>query len=218
MPKMGTKMPTMGMSNAKSDKQQPISMVDALFTNTQQSVLALLFGQTGQNFYTNEIIRRAGGGSGAVQRELARLVRSGLVTVTRIGSQNHYQANPDAPIFEELSGLIQKTAGLATPIRNSLEPVADAISFAFVYGSVAKQHDSAYSDIDLLIISDTLGYADVYALLEPTGQQLGRSIQPTLYTMAELQRRITTDNAFVRRVIEQPKIWIFGDESGLPAG
>ena len=77
-------------------------MAETLFFRTQQNVLGLLFGQPGQSFYTNEIIKKPGGGSGAVQRELSRLLRSGLVTVARIGSQKHYQANPDSPLFTEL--------------------------------------------------------------------------------------------------------------------
>ncbi len=71
----------------------------ALFTKTQQRVLSVLFGQARRSFYANEIIGLAGSGSGAVQRELARLETSGLVTVHRVGNQKHYQANHDAPIL-----------------------------------------------------------------------------------------------------------------------
>ena len=91
----------------------PTDPADALFTATQQRVLALLFGEPGRSFYTSELIDRIGAGSGAVQRELKRLAESGLVTVKRIGNQKHYQANPDSPVFEELCGLVRKTVGLA---------------------------------------------------------------------------------------------------------
>ena len=90
---------------------------DALFTKTQQRVLAVLFGQTQRSFYANEIIGLAGSGSGAVQRELARLESSGLVTVHRIGNQKHYQANHNAPIFAELRGIVLKTFGVADVLR-----------------------------------------------------------------------------------------------------
>src|ERR1700730_8735606 len=71
-------------------------------------------------------------GVGAVERELSKLERSGLVSVERIGNQRHYRANRDAPIFEELQSLVVKT--LAEPIKKSLQPYADAIKMAFVYG------------------------------------------------------------------------------------
>ena len=119
------------------------SLADALFTATQQRVLGLLFGQPERSFYANELIALTGSGSGAVQRELARLAASGLVVVRLIGRQKHYQANPDSPIFAELCGIASKTIGLAEPLRQALAPLAPRIRAAFVYGSVAKRQDTA---------------------------------------------------------------------------
>jgi predicted nucleotidyltransferase len=218
MPISGTIMPDMGIYTEQSKQQPPLNMADALYSRTQQSVLGLLFGQPDKSFYTNEIIKKSGGGSGAVQRELSRLVRSGLVTVERIGSQKHYQANPRAPIFTELCAIINKTVGLVDPLKAVLEPFLADIRLAFVYGSVAKGKDSASSDIDLMIISDSLTYADVFPALERVSTELGRAIQPTLYTWAELEKRIKSDNAFVKRVLAQPKIWIKGTEREFPSG
>ncbi len=211
-------MPNMGTAPIRSEQGQPLSMVDALFSKTQQNVLALLFGQSSQSFYTNEIIRRSGGGSGAVQRELSRLVRSGLVTVKRIGSQNHYQANPEAPLFTELCSIINKTVALVEPLTTALKPFLTDIGLAFVYGSVAKKRDTASSDIDLMIISNGLTYADIFPALEAASDKLQRSIQPTIYSLDELTRRVDSDNSFIKRVLEQPKIWIIGKDSDLPFG
>ena len=196
----------------------PVSgIADALFTKVQQRVLAVLFGNPGRSFYANEVIALAGSGTGAVQRELARLEAAGLVTVTRVGRQKHYQANAAAPVFEELRGLVLKTSGLADVLRNALAPLAAQISAAFVYGSVAKRQDTAKSDIDLMVVSDSLTYADVFGALEPLSAKLGRAINPTVYSRRELARRRKEDNAFVTRVLAQPKVWIIGTEDDLPA-
>ena len=211
-------MPNMSISVIKSKQGQPLSMVDALFSKTQQNVLALHFGQAEKSFYTNEIIRKTGGGSGAVQRELSRLVRSGLTTVKRIGSQNHYQANPDAPLFAELCSIVNKTVALVEPLKTALKPFIQNIELAFVYGSVAKKSDTASSDIDLMIVSDELTYADVFPALEDISAELQRGIQPTIYSHEELTKRIHSDNSFIKRVLEQPKVWIIGQENELPTG
>jgi predicted nucleotidyltransferase len=218
MPNIGINMPNMSTIPIRSKQGQPLSMVDALFSKTQQSVLALLFGQPGQSFYTNEIFRKSGGGSGAVQRELSRLVRSGLATVKRIGSQNHYQANPDAPLFVELCSIVNKTVALVEPIKSVLQPFLTHIELAFVYGSVAKKSDTASSDIDLMIISDSLTYAEVFTILEEVSAKLQRNIQPTIYSPEELTKRIQSDNSFIKRVLKQSKVWIIGKDSELPAG
>lgn len=190
-------------------------LADALFSGTQQRVLALLFGQPDRSFYANELIALVRGGSGAVQRELARLAKSGLVTVRVSGNQKHYQANRASPIFEELCGIARKTMGLAEPLRAALAPLAKRIKAAFIYGSVAKRQDAAGSDVDLMLISDELSYPDVYGTLEAVSQQLGRTVNPTIYASKELAQRIASGGSFVKRVLEQPKIWLLGDENAL---
>lgn len=154
-------------------------------------------------------------GKGAVQRELADLSAAGLLTVSRQGNQTHYQANAAAPVFEELRGLILKTMGLADVLRAALSPLAAQIDAAFVYGSVARQQDTAQSDVDVLVISLDLGYADIFGALETAASKLGRKVNPTLYTPAEFQKRLESGNAFVTRTLQQPKIWLMGNEEKL---
>ena len=191
------------------------STADALFPAARQRVLAVLFGSPDRSFYANELIALARSGTGAVQRELASLLAAGLITVRDQGNQKHYQANAASPVFAELRGLVLKTVGLADVLRAALAPLEDQVAAAFVYGSVARQQDTAASDVDVLIVSDALGYAEVFGALEGAAQTLGRTINPTLYTRAELARRRAQDNAFVTRVLDQPRIWLMGDEEVL---
>jgi predicted nucleotidyltransferase len=192
-------------------------LADALFAKVQQRVLGVLFGNPRRSFYANEVIGLARSGTGAVQRELARLEAAGLVTVTRVGKQKHYQANAASPVFEELRALVLKTSGLADLLRGALAPVAQSVRAAFVYGSIAKGEDTAASDVDLMVISDRLTYSDLFAVLEEASSQLGRKVSPTIYSSKELLRRIKQDNAFVTRVLAQPKLWLIGDDSDLAA-
>ncbi len=212
---MGIFVPNMGMNVSPSGRRT--GLASALFPGTKQRVLGLLFGQPARSFYASELIGLTGSGSGAVQRELASLAQSGLVNVRAIGKQKHYQANPDSPIFMELCGLVQKTVGLAEPLREALAPLAAQIKAAFVYGSVAQRKDTAASDIDLLILSDHVAYGDVFAALEPVAGRLGRTVNPTILTRPEFTRRSTAREAFLSRVLTQPKVWIIGDQGELPA-
>ena len=197
--------------------QARTGIADALFSATQQRVLALLFGQPGRSFFTNELIGLVGAGSGAVQREVKRLVESGLVTVTRLGSQKHYQANAAAPIYEELRGIVTKTLGPAEVLRTALAPLGDTVRLALVYGSVAKGSDTAQSDIDLLLVSDTLTLEQVYEVLAPVEAQLGRRVSPTLYSVAEFRRRRTSGNPFLTKVLAGETIPLTEDREDLLA-
>lgn len=192
-------------------------LADALFSSTQQRVLGLLFGQPNRSFFANELIALTGSGSGAVQRELKCLAESGLVTVVRMGKQKHYQANPKSPIYGELCTIAAKTFGLAEPLRAALQSLADRIDAAFIFGSVAWKTDTGSSAIDLMVLSDALAYADVFAAVEPVLARIGRPVTPTVYSAADLARKIAQDNAFATRMMAQPKIWLIGNEESFPA-
>jgi len=210
----------MGIKDIQQTRTRSVhsnGIADALFTKVQQRVLGVLYGNPGRSFYANEVIGLAGTGTGAVQRELARLERAGLVTVKRVGNQKHYQANAAAPVFKELRGLVLKTSGLADELRAALSSLTDQITAAFVYGSVARGQDTAESDIDLMVVSDSLSYADLFAKLEESTNRLGRPVNPTVYSQQELATRVHADNAFIKRVLEQPKPWLIGEENVLTA-
>ena len=163
----------------------------------------------------SELIRLTGSGSGAVQRELKRLVSSGLVTVTRLGRQKHHRANTDSPVFLELLGLVRKTVGLGEPIREALEPLSDQIKLAFIYGSVAEGVDGADSDIDLLVVGNEVMLEDLYLALSPVEAMLDRQVSPTLYTEREFADRKVEGGTFLMRVLAGERLLLVGtlDES-----
>jgi predicted nucleotidyltransferase len=219
-PELGAIIPNMGVIKDSGEAGYAVSgcgIADALFNRVQQRVLGILFGNPDRSFYSNELVSMAESGTGAVFRELRRLAEAGIVTVEKIGRQKHYQANPECPVFDELRGLVLKTVGLGDMLRAALAPLSKTISLAFVYGSVAKGSDTADSDVDLLVVSDDLSYAQLYEALEDAIRQLGKVVNPTVYTRAEFSQRQRDENAFIARVLKQPKIWILGNPNELQA-
>jgi predicted nucleotidyltransferase len=211
VPEMGMIIPEMGTTSSKPRT----GLADALFTPVQQRVLGLLFGQPDRRFQSAEIIRLAKGGVGAVHRQLGRLAEADLVTVTRSGNQKHYQARRDSPVFEELHSLIVKTVGVAEPLRQALARKARAIRAAFVYGSVAKGTDRARSDIDLMVISDSLRYSDLFEALQAAEAVLGRTINPTVMTVAQWRAKRARADSFAARVAGQPRVFVIGSDDDL---
>jgi predicted nucleotidyltransferase len=194
---------------------EAMSISNALFSKVQQRVLGLIFGQPDRSFYVSEILRNVHSGTGAVERELSRLQRSGLVSVERIGNQKHYQANHQSPIFAELQSLVVKTVAMTEPLRKSLEPYSDNIKAAFVYGSVAKGTDTASSDIDLMVIGDELNYSELYAALQNVEDVLGRKVSPVFLSLKDWRRKVSEKGSFVGKVNLLPKIFVLGSEQGL---
>ncbi len=194
-----------------------MSTAAALFTDAQQKLYRWLFGQPTRSFHLSELRRLSGLGSASLQRELNRLVEAGVVHSEYVGNQRHFQANAAAPIYVELVALVQKTVGIAEPLKTILERFRDEITCAFVYGSIAKETEVAGSDIDLLIVSDVLGHIDLAKALVEAEQKTGRPVHVTIYSSAELEQKKSDENAFVTRVLAQPKIWLIGDEHQLGA-
>ena len=204
VPDMGTKAASASMS-----------LASALFSPVQQRVLGLLFGQPGRRFQSAELIRLAQSGTGAVHRQLGRLEKSGWVTVTRVGNQKYYQANADCPAFTELQGLIAKTVGLVEPLSRALGPLTDEIEAAFVYGSIAKGTDTAGSDIDVLVVSERLGYPELFTALQSAEAVLARSVNPNVMTPRDWRARRSEKGSFAARIAAQPRLFLIGSDDDL---
>lgn len=215
---MGIKLPKMGFKsviNMPAVKTSKCTgLADALFSQTRQKVLRLFFARGERDFSLKELIEQAEAGSGAVQRELARLVESGLVQVTLQGRQKRYKANPDSPVFPELSSLVSKLLGPEQQIEDALSSIDEKIDMALIYGSVAKKTDHANSDIDLMLVSDSLTLEEVFDALAPAETSLSRIINPTLYKREEFEKRLANNNPFLRKVLEGQYILLKGSING----
>jgi predicted nucleotidyltransferase len=212
IPKSGMIVPEMGRQSRKTSRA---GLAGALFTPVQQRVLGLLFGQPDRSYQSAELIRLAGSGVGAVHRQLARLEAVGLLEVTRTGNQKHYRARRDSAVFDELRGLIIKTVGMADPLRNALSSRVKSIHAAFVYGSVAKGSDRAKSDVDVMVLSEDLSYAEVFELLQGAEAVIGRTVNPTVMTLAQWRAKKGRADSFAARVAAQPKVFVMGSEDAI---
>lgn len=188
---------------------------NALFTTTQQNVLGLLYVRPEKSFYTKEILRLTGMGVATIKRELDRMLAAGILSLTKIGNQHHYQANPDCPIYEELLSIVRKTFGIVDVLRSALEPIKASVAFAFIYGSIAKGTEKAKSDIDLMLIGNDLSYAGVMGLLIPVEEKLGRPINPSIYSVHDFRKKLEEENSFLTRVTQQEKIVVMGSEDDI---
>src|SRR5687768_15843468 len=128
-----------------------MSIVGALFTDAQSRVFRWVFGQPERSFHLSELRRLTGLGSASLQRELNKLAAAGLVDSQRVGNQRHFQANAKSPVYDELIGLVRKTLGVQPMLREALAPLLPAVQAAWVYGSLAKQTETAQSDVDVKI-------------------------------------------------------------------
>jgi uncharacterized protein len=189
-------------------------LTDLLFGRTRGAVLALLYGRADQSFYTREIARQVGASVGAIQRELENLSKVGLILRKSVGNQVFYQANRDMPIFPEMRGLINKTIGIFGILGSALRPLSKQIVAAFVYGSVARKQETAQSDVDLMVVGKVT-LDEVLSRLSTVEKGIGRSINPTVYSVAEFKSKFASGNHFLTSVLKGQKVFLLGDEDEL---
>jgi len=194
-----------------------MSIAKALLSDAQSRVFRWLFGHPERGFHLSELLRLTGLGSASLQRELKKLAAAGLVNSERVGNQRRFQANPKSPVYDELIALTRKTLGVQPVLREVLLPLAPDLQSAWIYGSVAKETDTASSDVDVMLIGKNLPLSKVLEVLVPLEATLGRKINPTCFTSAEFKRRRAEPDSFVNRVLSQPILPLIGEPPG-PAG
>jgi predicted nucleotidyltransferase len=187
---------------------------DLLFGQTRGRILALLYGMPDQAYFTRQIARQVGTSAGTVQRELETLSQIGLIERSATGMQVFYQANRNHPAYAELHSLVAKTAGAFHILRSALAPLAKKIAFAFVYGSMARGDENAGSDVDLMVIGD-VSLDELLAQLTSAERDLGRSINPTVFSLKEFKSKMRDGNHFLKSVTRGKKVFIVGDEDEL---
>lgn len=182
---------------------------NGLFTESQSRVYAWIFGHPDRNYHLSELAKLTGLASASLQREINRLTQAGLVLSDMVGNQRRISANRQSPVFEELYQLTRKAMGAEPLLREALRPLSDKMACALIYGSVAKGTDTAASDIDILIVSDSVGLSDVLEHCRDAEIQLGRKINPNCYTLPAFNHRLQEQDSFVQRVLAQPTIDLF---------
>jgi uncharacterized protein len=190
-------------------------VANVLFGKGRGAILGLLYEHPDQSFYYRQLTRELNGLSpGSLQRELDTLSQLGLIERSTLGKQVFYRANRSHPLFPELRALVSKTVGVIPMLRSALAPLADRISVAFIYGSMARQEEPAESDIDLMVVGMAT-FEDVLTRLGNIEASVRRAVNPTVYSPAEFKTKLTGGNHFLNSVVRGDKIFLIGDEDDL---
>lgn len=176
-----------------------------MFAPKQQKLLATLLLHPDKTYSYNELLRQSGAGRGSGQRELNRLIEAGVACDERVSNLRQVRINRDFPLYNELRSICMKTFGLQEKLQEALASAADAITTAFVFGSVASGTDHADSDIDLMIVGDIDGLA-LSRLIAPLEAELSRPIHVSHYGEDEW-RAVQHDN-IVKKILEGHKLMV----------
>lgn len=187
-------------------------LTDILFGDYRKKVLSQLLLHPDEDYHVRELARLTGTVPGTLHKELTRLAGAGLLLRKAQGNQVRYQANRQCPVYPELAALFRKTTGAAEQVAQALAPLQP--SLALIFGSVASGTETAASDVDVLVVTDR-GFGEVVRALHAAQTELGRDINPVVYTAAELQGLASAQDPFVAHVLAGPRLLLIGTDNDL---
>ncbi len=192
-------------------------MLDALFSSKARvKLLKLLLLNPDCRYYLRELAQKTDLSIYSVQVEVKRLTAAGILEKETSGRQTYYKINEHCPIVPELRSIFTKTTGVADVLKASLTEISDHIDYAFIYGSFAKGTQVQDSDVDLMVVGN-VEFREVVSSLRSAQDDLGREINPSVYSLAEFGDRVVRNDHFISTVLGEPKIFMIGEEDGLRA-
>ncbi len=193
-----------------------IAALDSLFPSVRQGVLSATLTRPEKWWYLSELAEFLHTRPSSLQRELAALVRSGVLEQRRDGRRTYFKAETRSPIFRELRSIFEKTVGLIPTLRVALRPFGNKVVFAFVYGSVARGEERATSDVDLMVIGD-VGLAELAPSLRKSEKRLGREVNVTSYSVDEFRKKVFQGDHFLTTVLKGSLQFVKGEQRDLDA-
>lgn len=191
-------------------------ILEALFPDVRAKILAALLLQPEKRWYLTELAQHLGTQPSSLQREVEALSGAGLLEQTKDGRRVYFQADMTSPVFADLKGLLEKTAGLIPILREEVETFGERIDLAFLYGSMARFEGSSESDVDLMIVGE-VGLSDLVPSLRRAEQRFGRPVNPTVFSSREFKTKVQSGDHFLTTVLQGTKQFLKGNDGDLAA-
>jgi predicted nucleotidyltransferase len=190
------------------------SLASVLFGRQRLRVLALLMLNPALSLHVREIARRTDLRPETLHRELRLLAELGILSRQQSGNQVHYSADPNCLIYDELIGILRKTAGIPQYLQRALRHLQPRIRVAFVFGSVATGTEAPGSDVDVFVLGE-VKFAEIVAALRDTEAHIQREVNPVVMSSPEFERKIRAGDRFLRSIMAAPKAYVVGSEDVL---
>lgn len=188
---------------------QPPLLAPVFRSEAQSRLLAALLID-GSELSISDLADRVGLAYATAHGELSRLLAAGILRERLVGRSRLLSGNPDSPLVPPLREILLVVSGPVALLSEVLGSI-DGVERAFIFGSFAARargiEGAAPNDIDLMVIG-TPDVAAVYDACRNVEASVGRPINPTILTPAELEAQ----SGFLASVRSNPILPIIGGE------
>lgn len=181
-------------------------------SRTRVDLLTLFFSHPDRRLYVRQISRELKRDISGIKRELDNLEKAGVVTSEKIGNLRYYSVNRSSPLFPEIKGIIAKTAGVQTVIKEALERI-EGIRWALLY-TTNPRSEEGLNPLELLLIGP-LDLVKVNQTITTLERRLSREINYLVFDESDFRKRTAEDDPFISEVLRSRKVILVGKEDEL---
>lgn len=165
------------------------SLLGALITSkTRIEILLRLFANPERRAHLRELASELAVSPSQIKSELEHLSAGGLLTSARAGNRIRFGANPDHPLFPELTAMVHKALGMDRILENIVRRLG-RLELALLVGDYALGRDSGRIDLVLVGAIDRRNLAD---LIAKTERHIARKIRVSVLSGEEYADRAGT--------------------------
>lgn len=143
-----------------------------------------LFSNPERGAYLRELAGELGCSTSQVSGELKQLTEAGFLVCRERGRQHRYHANPQRPLYPELSSMVRKALGMDRIIDSIVERLG-ALERAMVLDDYAEGKDTGI--IDLVLVGE-IDQGNLLDLVRKTENYIDRKIRTLCLTEEEFSR------------------------------
>lgn len=203
-------------------------MIDALFSSkTRVKLLHLFLNNPGKSFYVREITRLIGEQINSVRRELANMLKVGVITSTSSDNKLFYQVDEnyehyaafraifasDKEALESLPSKPKSSGGGSKAHESWVFKIQEIPSLRVAIAAGRLAGAKSFSPVDLLCVGDG-SRSEIENLVKMIESEVGGEINYTVLSYEDFYYRLSVRDKFITEVL-QSKHKILVDEDNL---
>ena len=149
--------------------------------------------------HLHELEHRTGVNSVHLVSEPHPLGGAGIPLSKQVDDQVIYRLSPGRPIYGELRSVVRRAVGPAGMPGKVLEPFAERVELAYIYGRRARGDERSDSGADPMIVSE-VSLRQLSPVRREAERTVRRSVNPTLFRLGAYASGLEDENSLVRRI------------------
>ncbi|MCK9293321.1 MAG: nucleotidyltransferase domain-containing protein [archaeon] len=187
-------------------------MLEKLFTSkTRINILSLLMFNQDSSFHLREIAKLTKSYPSQTSKELLNLESLNLIIKIKKSNLSIYTINKNNIFLKDLKNIFLKTEFIGQEIKIKLK---NKVDYCLIFGSFAKGVENSKSDIDLLVISDSLNQNELLKIISDLEDRLKRDINYILWNNKDFIKK-SKNNNLLKTINKDKIIMLIGDEDNF---